>query len=272
LKIQPFASGGYEATVRSLNLEKIANAMEGGRRAGVREAPDEIDPYHAAVAAQRARKQVRLKVKNMAATHLVTFTRRESEGGAWWSEADWTAAWDRFRRSLVRVLGDFPYVAVLERHQKGNFHLHVAWCGRVKVDLVRRLWLAITGGKGTGNIDAKLIRVPFGGDRSARIARYISKYVSKGFDEHSRFNKKRYWASRQTIEEARRYVLRAADLDSVVAEVKRFLGLDWGKFFEIGVNRSGRCVPYSHHFFPFPDGGGFWLNYVPELHGADPPF
>lgn len=272
LKVQPFVSGGYEATVRTLNLEKIALAVDPDRRRGKRDAPDEVDPNNVAIAAQRAKTKVRLLVKNMAATHLVTFTRREGDGGGWWDESQWSAAWDRFRRTLTRAIGEFPYVAILEKHQKGNYHLHVAWCGKVNVKLVRRIWLAITGGKGSGNIDSQLVRVPFGGDRSARIARYISKYVSKGFEQHSRFNKKRYWASRQTLEEARRYVLAAASMDDVVREVRDRLGLDFSKFFEVGVNRKGTVIPFSHHFFPFPDGGGFWLNYVPELHGGAPPF
>ena len=51
---------------------------------------------------------------------------------------------------------EFPYVAILEKHEKGNYHLHVAWCGRVNVGIVRKMWLAaLGGGKGCGNIDAK---------------------------------------------------------------------------------------------------------------------
>lgn len=271
-KVQPFVSGGYELTVRRIDVEKIGRAMEPARRRGKRVAPDEIDPANAASSAQRSKTKVRLLVKNMAATHLVTFTRREGDGGGWWDESQWAAAWDKFKRTLTRAIGEFPYVAILEKHQKGNYHLHVAWCGRVNVKLVRRIWLAITGGKGSGNIDAKLIRVPMGGDRSARIARYISKYVSKGFEQHSRFNKKRYWASRQTLEEARRYVLAAASVDGVVKEVQRLFGLRLGDFFELCVNRKGLVVPCSNHFYGFPGGGGFWLNYIPELHGGAPPF
>lgn len=89
-----------------------------------------------------------------------------------------------------RMIGEFPYVAILEKHRKGNYHLHVAWCGRVNVGIVRKMWLAaLGGGKGCGNIDARKIKVPAGGDRAARIARYISKYVSKHFEDDPRFNK-----------------------------------------------------------------------------------
>ena len=50
----------------------------------------------------------------------------------------------------VSVCGDS------RKARKGNYHLHVAWCGRVNVGIVRKMWLAaLGGGKGCGNIDAK---------------------------------------------------------------------------------------------------------------------
>jgi len=264
LKVQPLANGGYEATVSRIDLSKVGRALEFGGKRATRETPDEINPQHVAIAAQRAKKRVRLLVKNMMATHLVTFTKREPDGSEYWDEGQWLDAWDRFRRNMVRHIGVFPYVAILEKHKKGNFHLHAAWCGRVNVKLVRRLWLAVIGGgKGCGNIDAKQIKVPAGGDRASRIARYISKYVSKMFELDSRFNKKRYWASKQTLEDARRYVLRSISLDSCLAEVASMLGLDYRKF-----TLDGR----RDNFFVFPSEDGFWINYIPELHAIEPPF
>ena len=40
LKIQSFAKGGYEGTIRLLDLEKIGRAIEGGGTRGKREAPE----------------------------------------------------------------------------------------------------------------------------------------------------------------------------------------------------------------------------------------
>ena len=268
LKVQPFAKGGYEATVRSLDLEKIGSAITSDKKRGKREAPDEVSLENQMKAAARAKREMRYKVRNMMADHLVTFTKRESDPNAFWSAEEWAAAWDRFRRNLCKVLPDFPYVAILEHHQKGNYHLHVAWCGRVNVGIVRKLWLlAIGGGAGCGNIDAQKMRVPAGGDRSSRIARYISKYVGKHFEENPRFNKKRYWASRQTLEEARRYVLQADTLDAAINEMAILLGLDYSKF-QVAVGGKFR----NQNLFLFPDGGGMWLNYIPELHSVEPPF
>lgn len=267
LKVQSFAKGGYEATLRFLDLEKIGRAIDADRPRGKREAKEAVSHENQMKAAARAKRKMRHLVKNMMADHLVTFTRREPEGSEYWTPEQWAKAWDRFRRLLVRVIGDFPYVAILEEHKKGNYHLHAAWCGRVNVGIVRKMWLAaIGGGKGSGNIDAKKIKVPAGGDRAARIARYISKYVSKHFEDEPRFNKKRYWASRQTLEEARRYVLEADTLDAGLREAGAFLGVDL--IARMALRDRTAC---TGDWFEFPDGGGVWWAHVPGLHDTDPP-
>jgi len=267
LKIQPFSQGGYEATVRSVNLPRIGQAMEGLRPVGKREAPEELSVESIMKASARAKRRVRHLCRNMMATHLLTLTKRESEASEFWSPEDWAAAWDRLRRLLVRVLGQFPYVAILEQHKKGNYHLHVAWVGRINVQLVRKMWLAVVG-SGGGNIDAKHIKVAPGHDRSSRIARYISKYVSKSFEDNPRFNKKRYWASKQSLEDARRYVLRALTLEGAMEEIKRLLGLDYGKFLVLSQGQP----PKLQNMFMFPDGSGAWINYLPDIHDSGPPF
>lgn len=268
LKVQSFAKGGYEATVRQIDLERIGDAMVRDRKLGKRDKPDVVSQENQQKAASRAKREIRYKVRNMMADHLVTFTKREAEGSEYWTPDDWAAAWDKFRRNMVKIHPGFMYVAILEKHAKGNYHLHVAWCGRVNVGNVRRLWLlAIGGGKGSGNIDAKHLSKQSGGERSSKIARYVSKYVSKHFEDAPRYNKKRYWASKQTLEEARRYVLTADTLDGAIRQMAEMLGLDYGKFLKV----EGGHVR-THNMFPFPDLSGVWLNYIPELHSSPPPF
>jgi hypothetical protein len=265
LTIQTFKGGGYEATVRPLNLEKISRAIEFTGVRGKRERPEQIDQVNVATAAARAKKKMRHLVKNMAATHLCTLTRRELPETGYWSPDDWARAWDSLRRSIVKAKGgEFPYVAILEQHKKGNYHLHIAWCGRINLNLVRPLWWSICGGRGAGNVDAQHIRVKQGADRSHRIARYISKYIGKSFEDSPRFNKKRYWASRQTMDEVRRYVLNADDMGETIKEVSRMLGLDWSKFFDA----DGK----AQHLFMFPGGDGMWFAFIPEIHATPPPF
>jgi hypothetical protein len=264
LKIQPFASGGYEATIRLMDIEKIGNAMDAPRRFGKREAPEVQDFGCVQKAASRAKRKVRHLVKNMGATNLVTLTRRESPGTGYWTPEQWAKAWDRLRRNIEKVVGDFPYVGVLEAHKKGNFHLHLAWLGKVNLNLIRPLWWAICGGRGAGNVDSQYIKVRAGLERADRVAKYISKYTSKHFEDSGRFNKKRYWASRQTMQEAKRYVLKSKTVEEGFNEALRFLGLDLGMFM---VNHPTKGYIADHVFY-FPDGGGVWLNYIPDIHSS----
>lgn len=270
LKIQPFKAGGWEATCRSLDLEKIGAAMAGRRRYGKREAPEYVDRENILKAAQRAKRKVRYLTKNMGASHLVTLTRREAALADYWGPDDWGKAWDKLRRMLVRVKGEFPYVAVLERHKKGNYHLHVAWVEapgqKVNLNLVRGCWWAVLGGRGAGNVDAQYIKVRSGLERADRVAKYISKYTTKHFEDDGRFNKKRYWASRQDMEAARRYVLNVRTSSDAINHVKSMFGLDLGDYM-----KAGKYGAQWDGLFPFPDGSGFWMTYIPEKHGGAPP-
>ena len=276
-KLQRFEAGGYELTCRSLDLEKISGSMEGKRRFGKRDDPGEVDPDMARKAAARAKPKVRKYVKNMGASHLVTFTIRETEETGYTTPDQWAAYWDRFRRMVARVKGDFPYVAVLERHKKGNYHLHVAWAElpgqKVNLNLVRGCWWAVLGGRDSapggktpGNVDARFIKVRAGLERSARVASYISKYTSKHFEDDSRFNKKRYWASRHSLPGAERSVLRAKTLDNAREELFERFGLSMSDYMTLGK----RGIELDG-FFPFPDGSGFWLAYIPGKHKGEPP-
>lgn len=270
VKLQPFKAGGFELSCRSLDLEKIGAAMAGVRRFGKRERPEVPDALNLQKAASRAKRRVRHLTKNMGASHLVTFTRREAEISGYWTPDDWGKAWDRLRRLLVKAKGEFPYVAVLEKHKKGNYHLHVAWAEapgqKVPLNLVRPLWWAVLGGRGAGNVDAQYIKVRSGLERSDRVAKYISKYTSKHFEEDSRFNKKRYWASRQTMEDVRRYILGSHTLSDALSAVQSMHGLNMADY-----TRQGKHGLEFDGFYPFPDGSGFWLTYIPEKHGGAPP-
>jgi hypothetical protein len=271
-KLQRFQAGGYELSCRSLDLEKISNMMEGHRRFGKREKPDTIDHENIQKAANRAKRRVRLLTKNMGASHLVTFTRRETLETGFATPDQWAADWDRLRRMIVKVKGEFPYVAVLERHKKGNFHLHVAWVEeqgqKVNLNLVRGCWWAVLGARGAGNVDAQFIKVRAGLERADKVARYISKYTSKHFEDDSRFNKKRYWSSRQTVAAAERSVLRSKTIDDAREELFQRFGLSMSDYMILGK----RGIELDG-FFPFPDGSGFWLAFIPGKHkGKPPPF
>jgi hypothetical protein len=253
-----------------MDLEKISHQMQANRRRGKRKKPEETKLENIQKAAQRAKRRVRYLTKNMGASHLVTFTRRETEATGFASVDQWAKDWDRLRRLLVKAKGEFPYVAVLERHKKGNYHLHVAWAElpgqKVNLNLVRGCWWAVLGGRGNGNVDAQFIKVRAGLERADRVARYISKYTSKHFEDDCRFNKKRYWASRQDLPGAERKVILAHTASDALHSVMAAHGLNLNDYIKMG----RRGLEFDG-FFPFPDGSGFWFCFVPGKHSTAPP-
>lgn len=239
--IQPFRSGGYEARSNAVCLPALARRMGANRKTGKRIEPEERDPETVAASLRRSRKAVRLRVKELAPENLYTFTRRESEDnkGEWWQRGDWARAWKRFCRVCYRAGVDLSYVAVLESHKKGNFHLHVAvrntGKGKARGELLSRIWAAVCGGKGMGNID-------FGGkktkgkkaaptvyqstyERSRKIARYIAKYIAKDLSAAD-FNKRRYWTNVEGLLPTVKVVMKSRDFAQAIREFCEFKNLD----------------------------------------------
>lgn len=145
---------------------------------------------------RRAKKNVRLRSQAIGADRMMTLTYR----GAMTDIERLKRDFDAFRRAMRRA-GDWHYVAVVERHKSGGFHIHVAVHGRVAYNLVRAVWRRVIGpdaeGRPGGNID---VRNPHDGVRYGKwkrhaLAAYISKYITKNADDHE-LNKKRYWSSK----------------------------------------------------------------------------
>ena len=254
-----FEAGGFEATVREVDLQRMADAKlrPRGRRKPV-EDRDEKDMLRAAA---RAKKTVRHAVKTIGATHLMTLTTREEENTPE-SLAFKLKSFIRSYRSFAKE--DFPYVAVPERHPSNpkHWHLHVAVRGFVKIKIARQIWWRCCGGRGMGNVDVKFIKVSAHKDgtpkgplvKAERIARYISKYMSKDLIFAHRPDKKRYWRSEFDLPEARRYWLKArpgGGDDSLNGALGEFMD-------RFGIAPSGLSL------FMFPDSTGFWISYNPH--------
>ncbi|MGH8777973.1 rolling circle replication-associated protein [Paraburkholderia sp.] len=191
-------------------------------------------------AAKRAKQQVRQRCKAIQADHLVTLTFR----GAMMDTERLKACLDQFRRRVARIEG-FEYVAVPERHKSGGWHLHIAVHGRVRVELMRRIWWSIVG-RAMGNIHA---RSPYR-EKGPRhmLAGYLSKYIVKGFESH-KLNEKRYWTSRGILVPA------AESIDHILSDdpmrvIKRvFAAAKWA-----GATLN-RCQVYWQQEL-----GCFWLS------------
>lgn len=152
-------------------------------------------------AARRAKTQVRRKCKVLGVDSLWTLTYRECV-----TDRELVAKhWDAFCRRVRKVLPGFAYVATLERQKRGAWHIHLATHrlpatlqrDGVKVkswNLLRSIWRSVVGDLG-GNFDEQK-RKRNSRSRSHKIARYISKYVAKGFEDGDHADgQKRFWVS-----------------------------------------------------------------------------
>lgn len=150
---------------------------------------------------RRSKRQVRLTCKTMQVNSLWTLTFRENV-------VDREVAWkclDRFRRKVAAWLPGWKYVAVLERQERGAWHIHLATHALPRAftdkgvklkswDLMRRLWRSVAGDLG-GNFDEAKRKGRWGNSKAIKgagaIASYIAGYVAKDMRE-SPLNRKRY--------------------------------------------------------------------------------
>jgi hypothetical protein len=263
LKIQRFKSGGFEGTVRFVDPQKIADMQDMPRPRGIRQEPEERTQDSLERSRARARQKVRHHVKNIAANRLVTLTKRETPETGYSTPDDWAQYWARFCRVYKKYFPDLPFmfVAVLEQHQDSeHLHLHVATYSKQKMplEIIRRIWWDVCGGRGMGNVDVRYIKQQ-GYKGTDKIARYLSKYISKGFDLLERFNKKRYWVSDRDLPQAQRIWLRSETVTDAISEV---------------FHRLNGSIQFGHDgggFFMFPDQSGFWFAVHPGQ-GSPPPF
>lgn len=85
---------------------------------------------------------------------------------------------ERLRRALSRSGCSMPYVAVLERQQRAALHPHLAVKAFQDVRLLRDSWYKIVG-NGQGQVNLRGSRP---GSSPVKLAYYLSKYISKDFD------------------------------------------------------------------------------------------
>lgn len=181
-------------------------------------------------AVRRAKQQIRWLTKNMGADRLFTLTYRENVEDRERVRRDFkeflrlvrkgfTALTDVVEEGLtvtkkVRYAPqeNWLYVAVLERQERGAFHIHCAVKGWQKVALLRAAWYRALGGAGneSGELTPGAVNVTppttrWGGKqkqmrewKTEKLAQYLTKYLYKTFDS-SASEKKRYWHSKDVV-------------------------------------------------------------------------
>jgi hypothetical protein len=136
----------------------------------------------------RATGEIRRKCLSIRADHLVTLTYRDNVEDRERVLTDL----ERLRRMLSRCGYSMPYVAVLECQKRGAIHPHLAVRGFQDIRLLRRCWYKIVG-KAQGQVNVK---GPRPGTSPVKLARYLSKYISKDIDSQPReFEEHRYFCS-----------------------------------------------------------------------------
>ena len=265
-KIQRFKAGGYEATLQWIDFNKMARLIDMPRVTGKR-VQREQNQNDIARSTQRAKKTLRLKIKNMGGDRLLTLTRREKNISEFWTIDQWSQAWKKFCRLVKRAGVEFDYVAVLEQHKKGNYHLHVVINKHVPINVMRGCWWVCCGGRGLGNVDVSYKKHLTDFQRRAGCARYVSKYLSKQVKMAQFFNKKRYWSSKGALPPVKRYVLDAKWIRDALLEFAGIMGLDT---FVIQKMTSESIEKKKSGVFVFPNMSGAWLNYQDVMAAACP--
>lgn len=145
-------------------------------------------------AAKRAKTRVRQLCKAANADTLMTLTYRSNQ-----TDLDLCKKHlKEFVRRVRRVIPDFVAIAAFEPQKRGAWHVHMA-CRRIATvlpgaagvrmksfDLLRSIWRSVTKEHG-GNVD--VARRKQTAQRSpARIAAYISKYITKAFEQGAKFS------------------------------------------------------------------------------------
>lgn len=242
LKVRRFSSVPAEFTVQQVNFDRdvtgYRRAYENGQSSwGVgpkTRSPGQLKNEESKERAQRrAKTNVRLSVIELAPNALVTFTTREvmSLDALLW-------CWQYFTR-LMRENGiDFEYVTVPERHPLNpeHLHLHAAYRGATNFKTLRRMWhmalearhgrktkKTLYGPQSPGNVDVQPIKARESIKRIRKIAKYISKYITK--DLISEFNRRRYWPSKGiNLAEAAVFWLSSLSQLEAIKEACRMLG------------------------------------------------
>ena len=279
VKLRTFSNLPPEFTVQRISfdrdVEAAQRAYENGysnattNRRGPRVKTDRsTDPEAIERSQRRAKTQVRLLTNELAPTALVTFTTRETL-----SVNQLLKVWQYFTRLLKSSGLEFKAIAVPERHPTNpdHYHLHAAYRGETHFKTLRRLWhialealhgrrvtKTLYGAEAPGNIDVQVIKGAHGFKRCRKIAKYISKYITK--DIIAEFNKRRYWPSKGiNLHDAKIYWLSSLSASEAIREACEMLG-QWDY-----VNASPAQKMFN------PSDRLAWFAIDPELTPA-PPF
>ena len=280
LEVREFIGGGVEAVLQALRPMQFlrcgsgkggmvyASGEEAWNVTGTKyikpekEEKEEPDDFKKTAnhqrSVRRASQNVRWNVRQMRGDRLFTLTYRENMEDRDQLKKDFKQFLQNVKRGWNGQGGikDWKYVSVIERQDRGAYHIHCAVRGWQKISFLRSAWARALGGTGKetgtetlGNVDVTSPKKKFGTRKkewkTSSLSAYITKYMAKTFDEESA-EKKRYWHSKDLIVPVKeRFVMAATDMLSAIKEASGVL------FFNYGVNidftrswmaKSGDCL------------------------------
>ena len=241
VNVRKFASGAIEAVVKVIRpfSEELIHAVADGvtygqscadkgessqnglvRRGGDKEISDFERAQNHKRSVRRSKQKIRWLCKAIEADRLFTMTYRENIE----DRAKVRLDFQNFLRSVRHgfkvkhddgsytvypAIEDWRYVAVLEKQDRGSFHIHCAVKGFQKIKTLRAAWYKAAGGRGDevggltpGQVDVTSPYKRWGGRsrewKVNKLAGYLTKYLDKTFDEASP-EKRRYWQSGDAV-------------------------------------------------------------------------
>lgn len=300
VNVRKFANGCIEAVVkvvRPLTEDLISSVVDGTsygaacaekgessrsgltRFSSVEEKSDYEKQVNHARSVRRSKQKIRWICKAMEADRLFTMTYRENI-------VDRSVVRSHFQEFLrlvrhgfkvkhddgsytvYRAIEDWRYVAVLEKQDRGAYHIHCAVKGFQKIKTLRAAWYRAIGGRGDevgeatpGQVDVTSPDKRWGGRsrewKVNKLAGYLTKYLDKTFDD-SMAEKRRYWQSKDVvIPEKRVYWIGGTNCIEAMRECRDFLreqyALKPGFFFWLSPDEdtlffSGECGEFRIPF------------------------
>jgi hypothetical protein len=243
MDVREFESGGLEVCVKLIRPLPFSGA--GGNN--VRVTPKELsesekkDNHDRAV--RRAKKNIRMLAKSIGADRLLTLTYRKNQEDREEVKADFARFLRLVRKGWKGCQGQdgWRYVAVLERQERGAYHIHCAIKGWQRISYLRAAWYKALGGAGDesgentpGNVDVTSPQKARWGTqrrewKTGKLAAYLTKYLSKTFDEGTS-EKRRYWHSKDAfVPKKERFFLCAESMSEAIREVASILYFYYGQ-------------------------------------------
>lgn len=215
--------GSYEVLTRNVDLTGIRERYYIQKKK--RERTEQNKKQDIERVYKRAKQKVRHLIKSGSLDTLLTYTIRETENSGYLTREQVMRVWKYmtgviFPRNNIQI----DYVAVLEKHKKGNYHIHVATNSRVKANVLRAMWKrALSTEERTGNVDLSFKSNYSQRERTRKMSGYLSKYITKTMETDP--NKKRYMSNVKNLTTVKYIIMKQDRINTIIDELMRILDL-----------------------------------------------